>query len=135
MSSTIQEPYQQRNSVVDSLLDDATEHFIGKRNFALGLAYANFTTRKTDVNYLMDETYFKVDFYKVQYTDTNDSFDRNLTQINMTQCTTELFPYAEQKLYDRLLIDRYLCPISNEYSLMGDSNSETYKNVEVFISK
>ena len=121
--------------MVDSLLDDTTEHFIAKRTFALGLAYTNFTTRKTQVNYLMDETYFKVEFYNVFYTDANDTFERAFTSINMTQCTRELFPYTGQNLYDRLLIDRYLCPESKEYSLMGDSNSKSFKDMEIFISK
>ena len=83
----------------------------------------------------MDETYFKVEFYNVFYTDANDTFDRAFTSINMTQCTRELFPYTGQNLYDRLLIDRYLCPESKEYSLMGDSNSKSFKDMEIFISK
>ena len=117
------------------MLDDTTKYLIGKRTFALGLSCTNFTTRKTLVNYLMDETYFKLEFYNAFYTDASDTFDRAFNLINIVQCTRELFPYTRQKLYDRLLIDRYLCPESNEYILMGNFNSMNFSDIKIFVSK
>ena len=41
---------------------------------------------------------------------------------------------VNQEVFDNLALDKYICPISDDYYLQGDYNSKIFRDIEVFVS-
>ena len=122
--------------VLKETLDDPQRHYIAKAGyFAIALGFIEYPSGTSVTNYLADETYFSVNFFNVEYVRNSGNYTINRHPIEMAHCNDANFPLKNDKLYNRKRMDRYLCPVSSDYFLQGDFNSEVFYDIEIYVTK
>ena len=108
--------------------------YIAKGTFKLGIAYTDFSTQSVGNNLLTDLSYFNVTFYNSEYVRTSGVSQRTPNQIPLGFCNDSYSEYTEQEVFERMQLDKYICPITDDYYLQGDFNSKIFRNIELYIS-
>jgi hypothetical protein len=94
------------NTVVTDLTKDHVDHYPAQHGFAVGLGF-----RYLNVS-LLDEAmlrYYNIEFWqKVKKHDKNGNYEDEWTQIEVSKCDSEVFPYDDQDLLTRYGINNYV---------------------------
>ena len=125
----------EQNNVVKDIMDDTTQHFIGKGTFAFALGYVNSIDNSVTSPILLNESYFRVSFDLVKYTKRNNSASVVPMSVPVGLCQKENYKLISQELYDRKNMSYYVCPQNTDYYLMGDMNSEEFTAMQIYIHK
>ena len=125
----------EQNNVVKDIMDDTTQHFIGKGTFAFALGYVNSIDNSVTSPILLNESYFRVSFDLVKYTKRNNSASVVPMAVPVGRCQKENYKLISQELYDRKNMSYYVCPQNTDYYLMGDMNSEEFTAMQIYIHK
>ena len=108
--------------------------YIGKSTFRFGIAYVKFPSGQIDNDILTDPSYFNVSFFNTEYRRNSEGFEVVLNSIPYGYWNNTFSKFVGQELYDRITLDRYLCPSTDDYYLVGDFNSKVFRDIEIFIT-
>ena len=115
-------------------LTTVTNKYIGKSTFRIGLGYTEFATKEINNDILLDQTYFNVSFYNTEYHNFESGvFERVLNPITVGYCNDTFLKFIKPALNDRLSLGTHLCPIGEDYFLVGDLNSRIFRHIEIFV--
>ena len=109
--------------------------YIGKSTFRFGLGYTKFPTLEPYNDILLDETYFNVSFFNTEYRAIEGAgVERILNPITVGYCNDTFLKFIKPVLNDRLSLGTHLCPVGEDYYLVGDLNSKVYRQLEIFVT-
>ena len=108
--------------------------YIGKGSFRLGMAYTSLVTGEIGNNLLSDQSYLNITFYNAEYHRSNGNRERTPHLMPSASWNDSYLGLVNQEVFDNLALDKYICPISDDYYLQGDYNSKIFRDIEVFVS-
>lgn len=94
------------NTVITDLTKASEDHYPAQNGFAVGLGF-----RYTNVSLLDEEMlrYYKVEFWqKVSVNSRDGTSEDEWTELEVSKCTSDLFPYVDQDLISRYGINNYV---------------------------
>ena len=113
----------------------APNRYIGKSTFRFGIGYIDFATFQPNNDILLDETYFNVSFFNAEYRSLdNGGYERVLNPMEFGYCNDTFQDSIEPILNEKLSLRTHLCPVEDDYYLVGDFNSKVFRHLEVFIT-
>ena len=100
----------------------------------MGLAYVKFPSGQIDNDILTDPSYFSVSFSNTEYRRNSEGFEVVLHSIPYGYWNDTFSDIVSEELSDRISLDKYLCPSTDDYYLVGDFNSKVFRDIEIFIT-
>ena len=119
------------NTTLKNLAHDSTKHYIAKDTFAIAFAMDD-----NGNNLLMDPQYFEITFYNGFYTRVpeNGTYLPSYNEIPYDFCGQN-YPYVDRDTYQRIKLENYVCPTSNEYYLSSDFFGDVFADFEFTVKK
>ena len=108
--------------------------YIGKSTFRLGIAYVKFPSGQIDNDILTDPSYFNVSFFNTEYRRNSEGFEIIPNFIPYGDWNDTFSDIVSEELSDRISLDKYLCPSTDDYYLVGDFNSKMFRDLEIYIT-
>ena len=109
--------------------------YIGKSNFRIGIGYSQIGTFVPNNEILKDETIFNISFFNTEYRYSSErGQERILNSIPYDFCNDSFSDFVEQEVEERFQFQTHLCPSTDDYYLIGDLNSQIYRDIEILIS-
>ena len=109
--------------------------YIGKTNFRVGLGYTRFDKFEPNNSILLDQTYFNVSFFNVEYRYSAElNYERIMNPIPFEYCNDSFSDFVEDEVRERFSIETHICPSTTDFYLVGDLNSRVYRDIEIFIA-
>jgi hypothetical protein len=121
------------NTVITDLTKASEDHYPAKNGFAVGLGF-----RYSNVSLLDEEMlrYYKVEFLQKVNTNGRDgNSETEWTELEVSKCTSDLFPYGDQDLVNRYGISNYVCAKYPNYVIGGNRYADKEKNLSILISR
>ena len=119
------------NQKIKDLTSDTTKHYIGKGTFAIAVGMKD----DDGSNLLMNDQYFEISYANEFYHRTNNgAFTHNETVIPHGYCN-DSYPHVEKDLYDRIGLQNFVCPLSNDYYILSDFNADVSSNFQFKVKK
>ena len=123
-----------KQSIIQSnnIVYDSTKHYVGKGTFAVAVAMID----DNEQNLLMDQTYFEMSFVNELYSRSENGQISNSSEIIIPHgYCNDSYPHVEKDLYDRIGLQNFVCPLSNDYYILSDFNADVSSNFQFKVKK
>lgn len=118
-------------NIVKDLTKDTTKHYISKGTFAFAVKLQGLYPER-----MLDPTYFKFEISQVKYTrSTNGDGAINESFVDIPyELWGDNFPFVEKEVYDRVELQKFLCPSNTDHFISSNYNSEEFSVIRVQLS-
>ena len=121
-------------TVFQNNFNSERKKYLGKNDFRMGLVYASFPSGIIGDNLLSDKSYFNVTFYNTEYHRTTEGSERIPILVPSGYCNDSFKEYVEPELFERMSLDKHICPSNDDYYMVGDYNSKLFRDLEIYIT-
>ena len=117
------------NTIVNNVGNDKTKHYIGNSTFGVALQL-----KGEHPEYLLDPTYFTVDFLKETYQQNGANLFQPQFEFIGSTFWDSSFP-VQDEIFQRLELNKAICPDTQDYFIQGNSISDSWVQFAIEISK